>query len=108
MQYNFDTHKGIIKYIITKQGEGYLHSERTKRLADGEIHVSKGKYTTCDAPHPHFYIHLTKAIVIPDKKIVSGPAYMVLEDIPLPLALPFGFFPNTTTRSSGLIIPDIW
>jgi hypothetical protein len=105
MKYNFDTHKGIIKYIITKQGDGFLHSERTKRLSDGEIHVAKGKYTTCDAPHPHFYIRLTKAIVIPDKKIVSGPAYMVLEDIPLPLALPFGFFPNTTTRSSGLIIP---
>lgn len=105
MKYNFDTHKGIIKYIITKQGDGFLHSERTKRLSDGEIHVAKGKYTTCDAPHPHFYIRLTKAIVIPEKKIVSGPAYMVLEDIPLPLALPFGFFPNTTTRSSGLIIP---
>jgi hypothetical protein len=105
MKYNFDSHKGIIKYIVSKQGDGYLHSERTKRLSDGEIHVARGKYTTCDAPHPHFYIHLTKAIVIPDKKIISGPAYMVLEDIPLPLALPFGFFPNTTTRSSGLIIP---
>jgi len=105
IRYNFKTHKGIIKYIITKQGEGYLHSARTKRLEDGEIHISKGKYTTCDEPHPHFYIRLTKAIAIPQKKIVSGPAYMVLEDIPLPLALPFGFFPNTTTRSSGLIIP---
>jgi hypothetical protein len=105
MRYNFESHKGLIKYIITKQGEGFLHSDRTKRLKDGDIDVSKGKYTTCDAPHPHFYIRLSKAIVIPDKKIVSGPAYMVLEDIPLPLALPFGFFPNTTTRSSGLLIP---
>jgi len=105
IRYNFDTRKGLIKYIITKQGDGYLHSERTKRLEDGEIDVSKGKYTTCDAEHPHFYIRLTKAIVIPDKKIVSGPAYMVLEDIPLPLALPFGFFPSTSTRSSGLISP---
>jgi hypothetical protein len=105
IRYNFKSHKGLIKFIITKQGEGFLHSDRTKRLEDGEIDVSKGKYTTCDNPHPHFYIRLTKAIVIPEKKIVSGPAYMVLEDIPLPLALPFGFFPNTTTRSSGLIIP---
>jgi hypothetical protein len=105
IRYNFESHKGIIKYIITKQGEGYLHSDRTKRLEDGEIHISKGKYTTCDAPHPHFYIRLTRAIAIPQKKIVSGPAYMVLEDIPLPLALPFGFFPNTENRSSGLIIP---
>jgi len=105
IRYNFKSHKALIKNIITKQGEGYLHSTRTKRLEDGEIEISKGKYTTCDAPHPHFYIRLTKAIAIPQKKIVSGPAYMVLEDIPLPLALPFGFFPNTTTRSSGLIIP---
>ena len=105
LRYNFETRKGIIKQIITKQGEGYLHATRTKRLEDGEIHISKGKYTTCDDPHPHFYIRLTKAIAIPNDKIVSGPAYMVMEDIPLPLALPFGFFPNTTTRASGLLIP---
>jgi lipopolysaccharide assembly outer membrane protein LptD (OstA) len=106
MRYNFDTHKGIIKYIVTKQGEGYLHSTRTKRFANGEIDISKGKYTTCDAPHPHFYIALSKAIAIPNKRIVSGPLYLVFEDIPLPLALPFGFFPNTNKRASGLIIPD--
>jgi hypothetical protein len=106
LRYNFDTHKGIIKNIITQEGEGYLHSTRTKRLEDGEIHISKGKYTTCDAPHPHFYIALTKAIAIPNNKIVSGPAYLVFEDIPLPLGLPFGFFPNTNKRTSGLILPD--
>jgi hypothetical protein len=105
MMYNFKSHKGIIKYVVTKQGDGYLHSKQTKRLADGEIHVKGGKYTTCDAPHPHFYIGLTKAIAIPDDKIISGPAYLVMEDIPLPLALPFGFFPNTTERASGLVIP---
>jgi hypothetical protein len=106
MLYNFDTRKAIIKNIITEQGEGFLHSARTKRLKNGEIHVSKGKYTTCNAAHPHFYIALTKAIAIPKKRIVSGPAYMVFEDIPLPLALPFGFFPNTNKRTGGLIIPD--
>jgi hypothetical protein len=105
IRYNFHTRKGMIKNIITQQGEGYLHSSRTKRLENGEIHINKGKYTTCDDPHPHFYIRLSKAIAIPKDKLVSGPAYMVLEDIPLPLALPFGFFPNTTNRSSGLIIP---
>ncbi len=105
LRYNFDSRKGIIKRIITEQGEGYLHSEKTKRLEDGQIHISDGKYTTCDDPNPHFYIKLTKAIAIPDEKIVSGPAYLVLEDIPLPLALPFGFFPFTSTRASGLIIP---
>jgi lipopolysaccharide assembly outer membrane protein LptD (OstA) len=105
LRYNFETRKGVIKYIFTQQGEGYLHSKQTKRLSDGEIHLKSGKYTTCDAEHPHFYIGLTKAIAIPEKKIVSGPAYLVLEDIPLPLILPFGFFPNTKERSSGLLIP---
>jgi len=105
LMYNFKTRKGVIKHIVTKQGEGLLHSKQTKRLSDGEIHVKTGKYTTCDAPHPHFYIGLTRAIAIPKDKIVSGPAYLVMEDIPLPLALPFGFFPNSTTRASGLIIP---
>lgn len=105
MHYNFKTQKAIIKDIITKQGDGYLHSTTTKRLADGEIHIQKGKYTTCDAEHPHFYIRLTKAISIPDEKIVSGPAYLVIEDMPLPLALPFGFLPNTINRASGFIFP---
>jgi lipopolysaccharide assembly outer membrane protein LptD (OstA) len=105
LRYNFETRKGVIKYIFTKQGEGYLHSKQTKRLADGQIHMKSGKYTTCDAEHPHFYIGLTRAIAIPEKKIISGPAYLVLEDIPLPLVLPFGFFPNTKERSSGLLIP---
>jgi hypothetical protein len=105
LKYNFKSRKGVIKNIVTQQGEGYLHSKQTKRLSDGEIHVKGGKYTTCDASHPHFYIGLTKAIAIPKDKIVSGPAFLVMEDIPLPLALPFGFFPNTTQRASGLIIP---
>jgi hypothetical protein len=105
LMYNFKSRKGVIKYVKTKQGEGILHSKQTKRLSDGEIHVKTGKYTTCDADHPHFYIALTKAIAIPQDKIVSGPAYLVIEDIPLPLALPFGFFPNTSGRASGLIIP---
>lgn len=103
--YNFETRRGIIKHVFTQQGEGYLHSKQTKRLEDGHIHLQDGKYTTCDAEHPHFYIGLTKAIAIPQEKIVSGPAYLVLEDVPLPLILPFGFFPNTVERSSGLIIP---
>lgn len=105
IKYNFRSRKGVIKNIVTQQGEGYLHSRQTKRLSDGEIHVKGGKYTTCDASHPHFYIGLTKAIAIPKDKIVSGPAFLVMEDIPLPVALPFGFFPNTTQRASGLIIP---
>ncbi len=103
--YNFQTRKGIIKHAFTQQGEGYLHSEQTKRLENGHIHMKNGKYTTCNAEHPHFYIGLTKAIAIPEEKIISGPAYLVIEDVPLPLILPFGFFPNSVERSSGLIIP---
>ncbi|MBN1157972.1 MAG: LPS-assembly protein LptD [Bacteroidales bacterium] len=105
LRYNFDTQKGLIKSIVTQEGEGYLHSEKTKRFGSGEIHISSGKYTTCDAEHPHFYIQITKGIAIPDEKLLSGPAYLVVEDIPLPIALPFGFYPYTETRTTGLIIP---
>lgn len=105
VRYNFKTKKGIIKYISTQEGEGYLQAEKTKRDNFGHIHIKEGKYTTCDAEHPHFYIALTKAIAIPDDKIVSGPIYLVMEDIPLPLVLPFGFFPNTKRRSGGILLP---
>ncbi len=106
LRYNFKTKKGLIKNIKTEQGDGYLHSQLTKRLANGHVHIKNGKYTTCNAEHPHFYIGLTRAIAIPDDKIVSGPAYFVMEDIPLPLILPFGFFPNTKRRSAGILIPS--
>ena len=106
LEYNFKTQKGIIKGIVTEEQGGYLHSTRTKKHANGEIHVKSGKYTTCDAEHPHFYIALTKAKIIPDDKIVSGPTYLVVEDLPLPLILPFGFFPNQKGRASGVLIPD--
>ena len=106
LEYNFKTQRGIIKGIITEEQGGYLHSTRTKKQTNGEIHVKTGKYTTCDAEHPHFYIALTKAKVIPDDKIVSGPAYLVVEDLPLPIILPFGFFPNQKGRASGVLIPD--
>jgi len=85
MKYNFDTKKGIIYNIITKQGEGYFHSEKTKRLPNEHINAVNNKYTTCDLKHPHFYLALNKALVIPEDKIVSGSAYMVVEDVPLPL-----------------------
>jgi lipopolysaccharide assembly outer membrane protein LptD (OstA) len=107
IRYNFHTKSGIIYHIVTQEGEGYLHSERTKRHPNEHIHIENGKYTTCDAEHPHFYLALTKGIVIPDDKIITGPAYMVILDIPIKfLAIPFGFFPNTTTRASGILIPS--
>jgi len=106
LTYNFKTKKGIIQSVISEQEGGYLHSGITKKHEDGEIHVKDGKYTTCNLENPHFYVALTKAKVIPDDKIVSGPAYLVMADIPLPIALPFGFFPNQKSRSSGILIPE--
>ena len=108
MSYNFDTGKGIIHTIKTQQGEGFLHATKAKRYADGHIDMGGGKYTTCDADHPHFYLALSKAKVIPGHQVVFGPAHMVLLDIPLPLGLPFGFFPQTDKEAvSGIIPPSI-
>jgi lipopolysaccharide assembly outer membrane protein LptD (OstA) len=105
LTYNFKTKKGLIKNIFTEQDQGFLHSEVSKRLNDGTINISRSTYSTCNLEHPHFSVNFNKAKVIPGKKIISGPAYLVLEDIPLPLALPFGYFPVQKSRSSGLIIP---
>jgi len=94
MTYNFKTQRGYITDVITQQGEGYLTGGKTKKMEDGCFFVENGFYTTCDNhEHPHFGFHLTKAKVTPKKNIVTGPVYMVLADVPLPLALPFGFFP---------------
>lgn len=106
LTYNFKTKKGVIRGVISEQEGGYLHSGITKKHEDGEIHVKAGKYTTCSLEDPHFYVGLTKAKVIPNDKIISGPAYLVMADIPLPIALPFGFFPNQKSRASGIIIPE--
>ena len=106
LTYNFKTKKGLIKNIITKQEEGYLHSAVTKRLNDGSLNINKSTYSTCDAIPPHFYVGFNRAKVIPGKKIITGPAYLVLEDIPLPVVIPFGFFPIQTKRAaSGILIP---
>ncbi|MCD4770667.1 MAG: hypothetical protein K8R35_10930 [Bacteroidales bacterium] len=106
LHYNFKTRRALINNIITEQEGGFLHSDITKMHDDGNLHVQGSKYTTCDAPHPHFYMSLNKAKMIPGEKIISGPAYLVVEDIPLPLALPFGYFPVQKEVSSGIIIPQ--
>jgi len=106
LRYNFDTEKGIITEVITEQGEGFVHSKRTKKISAEAFVLKDGKYTTCDAEHPHFYLHLSKAKVISNNKIITGPAYMVLEDFPLYFPIiPFGYFPNTPTYSSGILVP---
>ena len=106
--YNFVTRKAIAYKIITKQEEGLLRSKVTKLLEDGTSNISKSTYSTCDAEEPHFYINLPKAKIYPGKKIISGPGNLVLEGIPLPVALPFGFFPIQTKKAaSGILIPKI-
>jgi len=106
MRYNFGSKKGYITDVITQQGEGYVTAGRTKKMANNDMFMMGGKYTTCDDhDHPHFYIQLSKAKVRPKKNIVTGPAYLVIEDVPLPLAIPFGFFPFSESYSSGIIMP---
>ncbi len=105
MRYNFKTKKAYVEEVITQQEGGYLHAEQTKKQNNGHVHLKNGKYTTCDAEHPHFYIAITKGISMPGDKIVSGPAYIVLADVPLPIGLPFGFFPNSKTKTSGILLP---
>ncbi len=105
--YNFKTQKGVIRKVITEQEGGFLHGEKIKRHEDEHIHIKGGKYTTCDKEHPHFYLALTKAEVIPNDKIISGPAYLVVADIPFYfIGLPFGFFPNTQSSKSGVLVPE--
>lgn len=106
LSYNFKTKKGVISNIRAEQEGGILHAERTKKQSDGSINIKNGIYTTCDAPHPHFGIVITKGKVLQNDKIISGPAYLEFEDVPLPLFLPFGFFPNSKKSSvSGVIMP---
>jgi len=106
MKYNFKTQRGIIQEVVTEQGEGYLLGKVAKKNADGSFYVGDGKYTTCDDhEHPHFYLQLTKGKMRPKKDVVTGPAYMVLADVPLPLAVPFGYFPFSKDYSSGIIFP---
>ncbi len=106
MMYNFETKKGKIKEVTTQEGQGYLIANDVKKNEYNEVFIKNGKFTTCNLPEPHFYIALTKAKNIEDKT-VSGPAYLVVEDVPLPLALPFGFFPRKSGRSSGILMPEI-
>ena len=106
MSYNFDSRKGFITNVTTEQQEGFLYSEESKRGANNELYLRHGRYTTCDEEHPHFYIALSRAKVHPGKDVFSGPAWLVVEDVPLPLAIPFAYFPFTSKYSSGFIMPS--
>lgn len=106
MAFNFKSKKGLIKGVYTEQEEGFLRGEVAKRDSSGTIYMQHGRYTTCDKPHPDFYIALSRAKVRPGKDVVFGPAYLVVADVPLPLAIPYGFFPFTKKYSSGFIMPS--
>lgn len=105
ISYNFKTRKAFISNVYTKQGEGFMTSEDGKRDSSGVVYVRHGKYTTCDAKHPHFYIALSRAKMRPGKNVVFGPAHVVVEDVPLPLWIPYGFFPFRHSYQSGFIMP---
>ena len=105
MAFNFKTKKGLIQQVYTQQEDGFLTAEIAKRGANGELFLGHGKYTTCDAPHPDYYIAMSRAKVRPGRDVVFGPAYLVVCDVPIPLAIPYGFFPFSKSYSSGFIMP---
>ena len=106
MAFNFKSKKGFINSVYTAQQDGFLSSEQSKRDSSGVLYLQHGRYTTCDQEHPDFYIALSRAKVRPGKDVVFGPAYLVVADVPLPLAIPYGFFPFTKSYSSGFIMPS--
>lgn len=106
ISYNFKSRKAYISNVYTQQGEGYMKGLDGKRDSVGTMYVQKAYYSTCDAPHPHFYLNMTRAKMRPGKDVVFGPTYLVVEDVPLPLAIPYGFFPFKSKYSSGFIMPS--
>ncbi|WP_221408017.1 putative LPS assembly protein LptD [Proteiniphilum sp. X52] len=108
VRYNFDTRKAFITNVVTQQGEGHIVANEAKMNPDNSFYMRNAKYTTCDRhDHPHFYLNLSKAKVRPEKDVVTGPAWLVVADVPLfPIVLPFAFFPFTKTYSSGIIMPS--
>lgn len=106
VEFNPETKKGLVSQVITKEGEGYLHGEKVKKADDKTMFVSRGLFTTCEEDHPHFAINFRKAKAVADDKIVTGPAWLSICDIPLPLAIPFGYFPMNAEQTSGFLLPS--
>ncbi len=107
LKYNFETKQGYVTEIRTQQGEGYIHMSESKIHANEEIHFKNGKYTTCDKEEPHYFFKLSKAMVIPEKRIVTGPMHMRLLNVPLPIAAPYAFFPSTDNKTHGLVLSEM-
>jgi lipopolysaccharide assembly outer membrane protein LptD (OstA) len=104
--FNYNTQKGIIQGVITQEGDGFLHGRKVKKVNDSVMYLSGGSYTTCNYAHPHFAINFTKSKLITGNKIITGPAWLTVEDVPTPVALPFAFFPITKQRQSGILVPS--
>lgn len=106
MRYNFNSKKGLVYNVITQEQNGFLHGEIVKMLNNDEMNILRGKYTTCDDPHPHYYFDISKAKAISKKRLITGPVKFVIADIPLyPIVLPFGFFPLSHKNTSGIHFP---
>ncbi|MBI9034383.1 MAG: LPS-assembly protein LptD [Bacteroidales bacterium] len=105
LRYNYNTSKGIIKDVITEEGEGFLHGSKVKKMDDNASHLRHGSYTTCNLDHPHFDFSFTKAKVIPGEKLITGPIYPRIAGVPLPIGLPFAYLPQQQGRRSGILIP---
>jgi hypothetical protein len=105
MWFNFRTKKMFVEEVITQQGEGFLTSQKTKKINEEEMYLKNGKFTTCDHEHPHWYFNVTRGKLRKGKNVIAGPAYLVVEDVPLPIAVPFGFFPFSKDYSSGILMP---
>ena len=105
IKYNFNTKKGLISDVKTQEGEGYIHGQKIYKNPDNILYIRNGKYTTCNLAEPHYHFGATKLKIIPNDKIITGPADLFIESAPTPFAIPFGFFPNTPKQKSGIIIP---
>jgi len=105
MRYNFDTKKGMISGVSTEESGGFLHGEKIKKMPDNTAYIKGGRFTTCDLEHPHYAFRFRKSKVIPGDKIITGPAYFEIADVPTPILVPFGLFPNQSGKQSGIIIP---
>lgn len=106
LRYNLKSKRGFIRHVVTQEGEGYIISDKTKKSPDNTFCIADGKYTTCENhDHPDFYLSISKGKVKPGEYIVTGPAHLVIADVPLPIAVPFGFFPFTSKYSSGVLMP---
>ncbi len=107
MTFNFETKKGVITKVFTEDAMGYIHGAKIKKMEDNSINIKSGSFTTCsNQEHPHYEFHFGKAKVIPDDKIVTGPAYFKLEGTPLPIGVPFGIFPNSKGQRNGILVPS--